>query len=81
MEDLGLKITGYLSGMDQKVGEYDGKRKVTYRYLVVCGMESYLINSNENYEGSCVLQDIVTFKVTARVFGGKIFYSNGVLLI
>lgn len=81
MDELGVKITGYLAGMEQKTGEYEGVKKVTFRYLLVAGMESFLISSDEDYTGSIVLQDVVTFKVSPRVFGSKIFYSHGRLVV
>ena len=80
MDELGVKITGYLSGMDSKVNEFEGVKKCTYRYLVVAGMESYMVTSNEDYNGAVQLQDLVTFKVSPRVFNGKIFYSSGKLV-
>ena len=81
MDEFGVKVTGYLVGMEQKTGEYDGVKKVTFRYLIVAGMDSFLISSDEDYAGSVALQDIVTFKVTPRVFGSKIFYSHGRLMV
>lgn len=81
MEELGVKVTGCLAGMEQKTGEYDGIKKVTYRYLLVAGMDSFLISSDEDYAGSVALQDIVTFKVSPRVFGSKLFYSHGRLVV
>ena len=81
MDELGVKVTGYLVGMEEKTGEYDGIKKVTYRYLLVAGMDSFLISSDENYAGSVAIQDIVTFKVSPRIFGQKIFYSRGKLVV
>lgn len=79
MNEMGLKVTGYLAGMEQKTGEYDGIKKTTYRYLLVAGMESFLITSEDDYGGDIALQDVVTFIVSPRVYGQKIFYSRGKL--
>jgi hypothetical protein len=80
MDEMGVKITGYLSGMDSKVSEFDGVKKVVYRYLVVAGMDSYIVTSDVDYNGAIQLQDLVTFKVFPSAFNGKIYYKSGKLV-
>lgn len=76
LPDDGFFVRGTLSGMDEKIGEYDGVRRVTYRYLLVCGMESFLLSSDMDYRGMIQLGDTVTFTVTPRVFGQKVYYTR-----
>lgn len=79
-EKMGVKIKGVLSGMDEKIGEYDGVKKITYRYLLVAGMSSFLITSDQDYREMLQIGDVVTFEVDVRVYGGKVYYSKGMFL-
>ena len=80
MEKEGVIINGFLAGTEEKVGEYDGVRKVTYRYLIVSGMESYLVTSDTDYRDKMMIHDMVSFSVVPRVFSGKLFWGKGVLV-
>lgn len=72
----GFFIKGKLSGMDEKISEYEGVRRVTYRYLIVAGMESFLLSSDLDYRELLQIGETVTFTVTPRVFGQKVYYTR-----
>lgn len=81
MDELGVKITGYFTGSDSKIQEFDGVKRVSYRYLLVAGMDSFVVASDDDYTGTIQMHDLVTFIVNPRVFGGKVFYSRGRLVL
>lgn len=71
----GFVLTGILGGNKRVIKkDYNTKVEVTkYQYLLVIGVDSYLITSDVDYSGKIMFGDMVSFRVTPNVYNDKLY--------